>query len=87
MVEIEVKTTQSITNEQLGEYYAKYLIKGDNDGLNQDLAYSIGMNISDNITDFFDVVGAVSALSWDDVAEVLQATAQFLKNSACDEKS
>lgn len=86
MVQIEIQRKQSITNEQLGKYYAKYLMENDLDKLNQDLAYSIDINVSDNITDFVDVVEAVSELSFDDLAEIFQTVAQCLKNGTCDEK-
>lgn len=88
MVEIEVIKMQSITNEQLGKYYAKYLMEDEDnlDELNQDLAYSIDMNISDNTSDFVDVVEAVSELSFNDLAEIFQTVAQCLKKwSTCDE--
>ncbi len=92
MVQIEIKRMQSITNKQLGEYYAKYLMENDSDRLYQDLAFSIDMIISDNITDFdiVDVVEAVSELSFNDIAEILQTAAQCLKNigttyCGCDE--
>ena len=80
MVKIEVKKTQSITNEQLGKYYAKFLREEDNlETFYQDLAYSIDMNISDSITDFVDAVEAVAELSWDDIAEILESAAQYFR--------
>ncbi len=79
MVEIEVSTTQSITNEQLGEYYAKFLMDTDRESFNSDVAYAIDKNIPSNSTDFGSVVEEVAELSWDDIAEVLQATVQYLR--------
>lgn len=80
MVEIEVTKIQRITNEQLGEFYAKFL--GDENHIEtfyQDLAYSIDENVPSNSTDFASVVEAIADLSWDDIAEVLQATVQYLR--------
>ena len=79
MVEIEIKKTQSITNEQLGKYYAKFLLDDNIESFYQDLAYSIDMNISDNITDFGSVVEDVADLSWTDIAEILESAAQNLR--------
>lgn len=80
MVEIEIKKTQSITNEQLGKYYAKFLLDDNNtETFYQDLAYSIDMNISDNITDFGSVVEEVAELSQTDIAEILESAAQYLR--------
>ena len=80
MVEIEVKKIQRITNEQLGEFYAKFL--GDENNIEtfyQDLAYSIDENVPSNSTDFVSVVEEVAELSWNDIAEILQATAQYVR--------
>lgn len=80
MIEIEIKKTQSITNEQLGKYYAEFLLDVDNaESFYQDLAYAIDRNIPDNITDFCSVVEEVAELSWDDIAEILEFAAQNLR--------
>lgn len=80
MVEIEVKKIQRITNEQLGEFYAKFLQDENNiETFYQDLAYSIDENVPSNLTDFVSVVEAIAELSSNDIAEILQATAQYLR--------
>lgn len=79
MVEIEVSTTQSITNEQLGEIYAKFLIDTKRETFNQDVAYAIDENIPNNSTDFVSVVEAIAELSSNDIADILQAAAQYYR--------
>lgn len=87
MVEIEIRKTQSITNEQLGKYYAKFLTENDLDGLNEDLAYAIDNNIADadNIDiDFDNIIAVVRDLSWIDIAEIFESTAQYLRHGIFD---
>lgn len=82
MVEIEVRKTQSITNEQLGKYYAKLFIATRIEAFNEDLATAVEDNIlnSGGDIDFVSVVEAMANLSLNDVAEILQSTAQCLKD-------